>query len=373
MTPYLLALKNTLRSQSFVLLLLLCVAGIFLIGRSDLADRKPPAGVCDQSDSEQGTRITSCLAENGFLPFDDPEEMREMVARGELDCALILPHDLAERLRSGELEGAVPFVSAPSSYMPHMYRNLAAAALFSERAPYITADALRDTGITEDAVIEKYFSYYEDGYAFAFDVVTESGVAVPENTKARSLTLGALSVILFVLVFSSVWDALGGSFHSLCRRIGFLQSVRSFLLPSAAVRVLLIAIPILLSLWIAGQWAEANYCLALIPATLIYTILLVGLALLVSFLLPKREHMLVLFPFLGAATLAVCPVFSDASILSPVLAAVRAVLPTYWLWQIGAHPIRWLIFSIALFILASAALVVRYCVLLKYSVGRWGK
>ncbi len=366
MKKYLLACKSCFRSVSFLSILLLTVVAVFLLGRYDLAANEPHAGVCDLSGSEEGARVTATLLENGCIRFEDPVEMERLVGSGRLDCCLILPTDLADRLKSGDLAESVRFVQSPSSYMPDVYRNFAAAALFRERAPYIAADAFVGTEVGADEVLQAYFSMYEDGYAFAFDVVTQSGTAVSENGKAQSMLYGAISVLVLVLTLSSASQVLNRTFYEVSRRIGYRSGVRTVLIPNMLVRAFLISVALSLSLLLAGVREGREYCLHLIPSVLIYVLLLCGFGFLVAAILPRREHMLILLPILVTASLALCPIYSDLALLSPALAVVRNVLPSYWLWLIGDSFILWTAVALLIVALAIGALTVRFCVLGKY-------
>ncbi len=370
MVAWLLALKRTFRSFTFVFLLALSVAAILFVSLSDAADTKPPAGVCDLSGSEEGARIVSYLCENGFVSFSDVAFMEAEVAKGRLDCCVTLPQNLSALVQSDSIAGSVRFVRSPSSYMPDTYLNLASAALFRERAPYIAADGFAGTEITTEEVLEEYFGMFADGFAFAFDVVTADGAPIPPIIKAKSLTFGTVSVLLLVLVFSCTADLLNGDFQDISRRIGLGQSMKTALLPAAVIRIFLITLIACLSLLLSESVSPNGFCRQLLHAVPIYALLLLGVGILFSAFLPKREHMRLLVPILVIATLALCPIFTDTAILSPALSAVRYVLPSYWLWLIVDAPLAWLAAAIASLGAGVTALAVRYCAFEKY---RWTK
>lgn len=367
MTSCLLALRRTFRSIGFLLLLGITVGAVLFVGLSDTAGRKAPAGVCDLSRSEEGARVVSFLLENGFLLFDDPLHMEKAVEQGSIDCGVTLPADFADCVRNGDIENAVRFVRSPSSYLHEAYLNLVSAAIFRERAPYIAAEGFAGTGVTEAEMLEQYFAMLGDGYAFAFDVVTEDGAAIPENGKVKSLTMGTVSVFVMVLVFSSAADLLCGDFPAMSRRIGLRQGMKSVLVPGALVRCALITTAVCLSLLAVGLCEKTQFALQILPAVPVYVLLLFGTGCILSALLPGREPMRLLLPLFVIASLALCPIYTDAALLSPVIGAVRAVLPSYWLWRIADAPLPWLAAALGSLVLAAGILAVRCCVLEKYA------
>ena len=370
MTSCLLALRRASRSVGFLLLLGLTAAAILFVGLSDAASRKVPAGVCDLSRSEQGARVIAYLLENGYIRFDDPSEMEKAVEQGSIDCCVTLPADFAECVKTGDIGRTVRFVRSPSSYMHDMYLNLASAAIFRERAPYIAADGFAGTDVTEEEMLEMYFSMFGDGCAFAFDIVTAEGTVIPENSKQKSLTMGAVSVFVTVLVFSSTADLLCGDFRDMSCRIGIRESMKSVLLPDAIVRGVLITAAVCLSLLVVGCREETRFALTLLSAVPIFVLLAFGTGCILSVLLPGRESMRILLPLLVIAALALCPIYTDTALLSPVIGAVRSVLPPYWLWMIADAPLTWLFISAAVNMLAAGILFVQFCLFGKY---RWRK
>lgn len=358
MRPLTFAFRRTLRSVSFLLLLLLCGAGIFLSSLAPAAGTPPPAGVCDLCGSEETDRILSFLTENGFRVFSDPEEMEELVRQGELDCALTLPADLDIRIRENRPEGALRFVSTPSSYTPELSRNLAAAALFRELAPYITAGQLTGTDLTAEEMAEAYSAMFGEGFAFSFELLEADGSPIPHDIRSRNLVMGAAAILLTVLLPASLSELTGAEFLAMAGRLGLPRAMKTVLLPAAAVRALLALAVTVLAL-LAGHWAGSGCCLSLIPAAVIFILLLPSVGLLLSALLPGPRQMHVLLPLLTAAALALCPIFTDPALLFPAAGAVRVILPAQWLWFIREAPLPWLIAAIAAAPLSAGAWYLR--------------
>lgn len=342
MRNFLFALKRWLRQPGFVLILLLSAAAVFLTSLPWAAGRITPAGVCDLEKSTQSRRVTDFLLDNGFREFDDAAAMEEAVARGELDCCVVLPDGLSARIASGEMEGAVRFVSSPTSFTPGLYRSLAASALFKERAPYVTAQALAQSGITGEQVLERYFSMFETGLSFSFEVRSASGAASSEGPGSASLVMCAVSLLLMALLISGAGELTNQNTCAICGRIGLTPWLYRVLLPGLLARAVPAAAAVSAALLAAGFHGCTRAFSLILPAW-IYCLLMSAFAVFLLAVLPKARHLSVVLPLLIVASLAFCPVFVDLSMFSSVLAAVRLLLPGYWFWLIAENPVPWLL------------------------------
>ncbi|MGN1002309.1 MAG: hypothetical protein ACI4PC_06015 [Oscillospiraceae bacterium] len=353
------AFRRTFKKPAFSALLLLCALAVFLASLSGAAGEQPPAGVCDLDGSPESQRMVDWLLENGYQLYDDPAEMRALVETGELDGALVLPEGLSRRIRAGELEGALPFLVSPASYAPELYRSHAAAALFREAAPYVTAAAFAGTSVTEEEVLDEYFALFESGYAFAFQVTAENGTAIPDSARSRALVMGAAAVLLCALLLTAPAEELSGDFPGLLCRLGAKTALTKVLLPSLAVRALCAFAAAALGL-LAGYLAGGGgYCLALLFPVFLYTGLLGAAGVLLAAALPGKGAGRLLLPLVLMASLALCPIFTDVTLLIPALGPVRWLLPCYWLWLIAERPLVWLAVTAAALLLAPAALSLR--------------
>ena len=358
MNALLFAFRRTLRARGFLMLLILCAAAVFLSSLQGSAGQTPPAGVCDLSGSELSRRVTDWLTDNGFVLCSSPEEAEALVSRGELNCALILPTDLETLVRECRLEGQIPFLTSPTSYAPELYRNAAAAALFRERAPYLTAEALSHTEISGADALARYWEMFQQGAPFSFQIATAEGAPLPLNGSERALTMGGLAILLMAALLTGFADLTEGSFPEMAARLGSGTAIRSVLLPQLAARAFLAAAAGVIGL-AAGSLAGSAHCSALIVPTLIYVLVLTDAALLLAALLPRRHHSFVLLSLLLPAALALCPIFWDLSLFSPLSGALRAVVPACWLWSVADHPLPWLVCGVIALPLSVGAPVLR--------------
>ena len=345
------ALRRVLRPLGLPCLLLLCAAAILLTALWTPSS-PPPSGLCDLSGSEASSRIAALLAEEGWQQLSSPEELAGAVRRGELTCGLILPADLEGRMAAGDLSGAFPFLSSPTSYAPDRELDLAAAAIFREYAPVLTAAALSHTSITPSQAEERYRSMLAEGEAFLFELRTEDGQLL-SSAHTHGPTLGAVALLLLAALFSGIASLTESALSGPGLRLTPKQAVLALLLPGGGAIALFAAAvtaAALLCAWLAG----ASFALSLLPGAMIYILLLSALALLLTALLSRRQ-MAVLTALILPAALALCPIFTDPALLSPFLGGVRQVLPPQWLWSVREAPLPWLAASVLL-IPAAAAL-----------------
>ena len=352
------ALRRTLRARSFLLLLLMCMVGVFFSALDGAGGSTPPGGICSLSGGECAARITDTLVEQGFRLCSGPEQMEELVRSGELNCGVILPADLDALIQKGLPDGAVRFLTAPTSYAPQQQRNLAAAALFRECAPYLTAEALAHTDVSREQVLERYWAMFEQGALFTFDLLEADGAPLPSHRQDEALTMGALSVLLMIAMLTGITGAARGDFGALCRRIGSGRAMKTVFLPGAAVRILLAALATALSLLLASG-AGREDCLTLLPAALIHILLLSSAGMLLGAALPQQSHRVIILSLLLIAAVALCPIFTDLTLFSPLLAVLRWLIPAYWLWPIREQPLLWLAAALAALPLSAGLLLLR--------------
>ena len=228
-----LSLKRLFRSVSFplfcVLLFFAALGSVFL---GD-ADRLAPAGICDLDRSELSRAVTDRLSAEGFLPFDSEEELRRAAKRGTIDAGVILPEGFMRRSLTGESDGAAVFLEAEDAFVPTLYRNRASAAIFAEKAPYLTAQAIDSAGadIPKEEVFAAYGRMMEEGSLFSFETVWR-GQAPDESEGSRSYALGVLSVLLFAGIFVGTARLVSPKSAEPARRIGAEKTFFTLTLPA---------------------------------------------------------------------------------------------------------------------------------------------
>lgn len=329
MKVLLFAVKRVLRSRAFIIMLAVYAAVIYAASLPGTAGSVPPAGVYCGDDSAAAGRIVSYLTKNGFRLCDSEEALRAQVEQGELDCGIVLPEDLSRRIEAGDTKGFVTVISGPLSLMPQLYQSHAAAALYRECAPYIAARQLQE--LPGEELNREYERRFESGYAFSFELVTADGAALQE-TNDPALVMGAAALLLFALLMGAGADAVG---RDLLLRIGVPRALWTVLLPGVLVRGILGAAAGGIGLLLAGEPK-------LIAPLLVYALLLCAAVMLLAAVMPEQRDRHILLAVLLIASLALCPIFGDVTVFSPLLQKARYLLPPWWFYCAAEHWGVWL-------------------------------
>ena len=353
MSILLFACKRVVKNTSFLILLLVYIAAIFAASLEGAQGEYPQAGVCGGDNSAAHQRIIAHLTENGFILFDDEEEMLQQVENGRLDCAVVLPDDLSRRLAAGEMNGCARFVTSPLSLIPERYRSHVSAALFREYAPYITASALADAGITREEVLAEYEEMFAQGYAFSFEISTMDGAYHPEK-KENTLVMGTVSLLLFALLLG---NRAADEQTSMLRRLGVKKMLLAVILPQELVYAGTAAVAGSVGLALAGelQWIMPQW---------IYALLLCALRILLTAFMEDRERKILVAVAL-LLSLALCPVFVDLTLFAPSLVVLRSLIAPYWFWIVLRAPFACLLGGCAALALSCAVLCARWSIVEK--------
>ncbi len=323
------SLKRTLRTPLY-LLFLLAVALLpplfYHLGRTT---DYPPAGYVAEDPSDPASaQVAAYLEEAGFLVFSSEEALTEAVVKGELDAGVVIPAGLTDLLRAGSFRKIIRFFSTPTSSFPDLWREHACTAIFAVYAPYMSADLLEETGITEEEVLDTYDELMAEGRLFTFTLSTRRGRLIPDKDRSRRFFLGAASLLLFLSTYFCVSAPLMESVRALAPRVGKGKALLSLYLPGLFLRAL--------GLWGASFLA----CLAAEEKSFVRPLsLYLALLLLFHFLLclmPGDNWKEVFLFFLTVFALALCPIYMDLSLLAPFLGKIRPLLPPFWLWMLAS-------------------------------------
>lgn len=348
-------IKRALRSRAFILMLAVYAAAIFASSLPEASGTTPPAGVYCEDMSAAAQRITAHLTKNGFLIRDSEESLRREIEQGTLDCGIILPEGLSQRIETLDTKGCIKIVTGPLSLTPQLYQSHAAAALYRECAPFLAAKQL--DGLPASELTEEYERRFESGYAFSFELVTSDG-AVPTKANDTALLMGAVSLLLFALLMST---NTGSVQNDLLLRLGAFRTLTLVLLPDVLTRSLFAAAAGSIALLLAGAPQ-------LIGALIAYSLVLSALMLLLPTLMPEPRDRHILSAVLLIAALALCPIFGDLTLFSPLLEKARYLLPPWWFYCAVRNCGVWLVFGVLALLLACAAVCARWYWLGKYVI-----
>ena len=364
MSPFMFAIKRVVRRPLFVGMLAIYVIAVVFAGSVGGEISLPPAGVFDGSKSGESSRIVSYLTANGFVECASPEDMIELIRNGQLDCGVILPENLVHLMAQDDLDGRISWIVSPTSFVPELYKDHAAAALFRECVPYITAALFEDTAVPEEEIVQAYETMFEDGYAFSFDdIVIDSGIR-SEVSNRQAFVKGVSAILLCAIVFAFCADIADTSVQEVIRRLGLWKAITTTVIPGLIVRMVLVGCVGCIGLLLTG----VN---ELIGPLLIYIILLTGIGVMLSGLLRSTRLIYTLLALVVIGSIALCPIYADVALTLPVLGIVRNIFPPYWLWLLPGNCLIGAVFAIIALLAGIALFVVRYarCDIIHFGYG----
>lgn len=345
MYAFLLAVKRAVRSISFPILLIACTVIIAFAPALGREESLPPAGICDLDNTESSKRIINSLSDNGFVFYDDAELMREKIMMGELDCGMIIKKGFSDFLNRNELENSVIMITSPTSFSPQLYKNHLCAAVFSEVAPIITADAigyemLTTYNITKDDIITEYRKELDSGILFSFDIeYISSSHSDYTDSRQEAYLMFFASVLIFSAVMYSTCKLLNTDLFSLGRRIGIKAIMTSWVIPNIAVHILGIILSVVLAVPLEVLFLGSTAVASLLPAMLIYILLITAFGVLVAAILWDSTKMRSLTFIMLLMSLVFCPAYIDISAFFEASNLIRLIVPPYWLWYAADIPI----------------------------------
>lgn len=335
MRSALLAVKRCMADVPFLIGLILIIGMLPLVATLGQVPEQLPAGILNRDTGAMSKRITKQLLEAGFEQYTEEDLLIRAVEEGELDCGIIFPEGLEEKAIAGELEQDIRVICSPQSLAEELYLGRVSASLFEEIAPYITAAELEPLGIPEEAVLEVYWNMIEEGYSFSFEILTESGLPVPENKKAKDLMTGTLAVLLYILVTMTVITAVHKDMKNLLPKLGRGKSILHVLVPDLAIRLPLILAAMVIGLVLAEPVSVGTSELTLILPACLYSVVLMLTAVASALICPDTRVLYLLVFVVLIASVVICPIYIDITVLDPALALVREFTPVYWLWKIS--------------------------------------
>ena len=343
--------------RRLIIFILLLVAPVVAL-RISTAETPPLAGFYLPEDAESADRIRDHLQNNGFIEVHDPETLLEQVSLGKLDCGAIFPEDLSTRISRGQLQESVQFYKAPSSFSPDLYKNHIAAILFREYVPYICAEAFADTEVTQERVLSEYEDMFARGHVFSFDVVVFREKAEGQ-TGNHNMAIGTAAILTFAALFALAAETVHRGLTQLLPRLGLWRSITRVLLPETVVNLLLAAV------FAGGGLSLAGLTEYWLP-TAVYCVGVWGCGLALYGILWSAKRIYVLLPVMVIAAVALCPIYTDLSVLLPWLERVRLAIPVYWLWCIPGALGLWTAISLAIFLGGIGLITLRCRWILKY-------
>lgn len=328
------ALKRCFSDTAFVFVLFMI---LFLLPLAAILGKVPeqlPAGVLDHDRSELSERVVEQLVQENFVVFEEEESLYRAVEAGELDCGVILPRGLQEIIRTGSVCGDVKVIRSAQSLTEELYMGQVSACLFAEIAPYITAEQLRKFDIPQEEVLDKYHDRLGQGYLFSFEILSQDALPIPENIKAKSLMTGVAAVMSYIVASLAVITVVHKDMRSMLPKLGKKACAKYVMAPSLVIRTLMICTAMVIGIIAAEPLTSGNTETQMILPVCLYTVVIVLVLLSVSLICPDTRILYLLLFVVLTASVVICPIYIDITVLSPVFAQVREFVPVYWLWKI---------------------------------------
>lgn len=335
MKSTLLAVKRCLGDIPFLIGLILMIGILPLAATLGEVPEQLPAGVLNLDTSDMAERITARLLENDFIAYTEEKLLFQAVEEGKLDCGIIFPKGLEEKAITGALKQDVQVICSPQSLAEELYLGLVSACLFEEIAPYITAEKLAALNIPQNVVLDAYWDTMEQGYLFSFEILSEDGLPIPENQRAKDLMTGVLAVLLYILITMTVITAVHKDMRNLVPKLGMRKSVTHVLVPDLAIRLPIVCGAMILGLILAEPVTVGAVETDLILPACLYCVALLLTAVVAALICSDTRVLYLLVFVVLVASVVICPLYIDITVLNPAFVWAREFTPIYWLWKIG--------------------------------------
>lgn len=388
-----LMMKRMLKKPAFILLLF--ILPVLSYGMFRAAQKETTGtGVGIMIDGEQdgdtrNEQLSEWLSRQGaqegifvFHVYEEQAAMLRDIERGELECGVVLPGDLVERLRNGTWQGSVMLYDASSSGMIGIIKEQIASMIFSLYSELNYVNYIENTevfmqaeenGAAREEIVsfaqEAYETHLTDGSTFVFayhgdladpeDHIAYGGSADGEKQAgseddymSQTMKKGGtdpgfrLRGILAVCIFLSGLCGLLTDWRDRAKR----RFVR--IAPDWATTAVNVWIPTvymsfaaLLCLLVTGQSVgagavteQAEWSLYFagigkeICHLLFYQFLIVVYCSIIRLLLRKQETMAAAVPILTFASVVCCPVWIRLAVYMPLFRVLEKLFPvTYYL------------------------------------------
>lgn len=317
------ALKRILHDAAFLVLLGCIILVPFLGFAAGKNIHTPPYGFVCESESDDGARLCAELTNAGFIRCADEAELKDEIREAHLDCGVLIADDISNRLAENRTDESMVLVTSPETLMAELCRIEAVSALSVVYSPHVTYESLGGS-IGLERVKQVYYEMIGKGSLFAFDIETVDGEEFADLTRSINLFTGCLSILLMITVFIAVCRPVKRHYEEMRARLGKLPSFGAVLLPEFLLRTAFLMAAALLAAVVTGQTA-------MFSSIAIYTGIVSVIGLLLTMLLPET-YIIIITVFASLLSLGLCPIFTDLSLVLPVVSTARYLLLPYYLW-----------------------------------------
>lgn len=287
-----------------------------------------------------------------FQIYEEKAQLVRDVKKGELECGVVFPADMRERLDTGQWRDSMILYQSPSSSMTGAVKERLAAAVFTmfseERYETYLADTplfdgAEAAGTAREEILafakEAYETHLEDGSTFAFSYqgegyTGEDGSAYHGKSGAgASFRLrGVLAVCIFLSGLCGLLTDWKDRQEQRFIRIvpGWVTTMVNIWIPTFFTSLFSLA-----SLCLAGEFAKTGApWLRLVGEEacrlLFYQLAIVLYCGMLRLFLRKQETIAAAIPLLTLAGMVCCPVWIRLAVYLPVFRVLEKLFPVTW-------------------------------------------
>lgn len=301
-------------------------------------------------------RLTALLTEQEgtesaviFRLYQSSASFLRDIEKGKLDCGVMLPADIRERIMADTWQGSVTLYRTASTSMTEIVKEKTACMLFTlysedSYVNYIKDSAIFPSGEEIGEFAKKaYESHLIDGSTFAFEYHGESydidgeAEGSENETSGKEQPLFRLKGILAVCIFLSGLCGLLTDWNDREERRfvrmapGWVTTMVNIWIPTIYTSVIT-----LICLLLTGQLAGEGSIFAGIGKELchliFYQFLIVAYCSIIKVIIRKQESAAAAIPILTLASMVCCPVWIRLAVYLPVFHVLERLFPvTYYL------------------------------------------
>lgn len=366
MTAFFLSLKRLIFSKGFIFSLL--ILPILLCGVAlgfKLSDDKSISKACIYfEDPDIAVFFENLINEGNFETVSSYSELEDTVSNGIYDCGFKISPDFENMLTNVRLDGSIEVISTERSEMVPFFTQEITVYIADISVPYISAKILNssgETGLSYDELLnettEKYLvSIKEESVLFEYKYISGKKTET-ENTLYLSVIKGLVAIILLVFCILSAEEISSESIKSVSKRLSPKSSVMNIFLPYSLSYTVCAILSSVVGVIIANDILPFGINIfEFILYIVIYTLLLLGISLILSALSINNSILNALIAPLITVSAVMCPIFNDIRNQNIFLKIISFICPPCYLFGYSENPLLYI--SLSIMILLSGILLI---------------
>ena len=312
-----------------------------------------------QDDKEWNQKFFSFLSEQDsviqFQLYEENASLLRDIEKGELDCGIVIPMDIHERLMGDTWQDSLTIYKTSSTSVTEIVKERIAAAVFTfySEESYVnyignssifqgtTENSDRNTEIIEIAK-EAYETHLTDGSTFAFQYHGESYDSNAEEQVTYTANQGfRLKGVLAVCIFLSGLCGLLTDWNDRRER-RFVRMAPEWVTTAVNIWIPTIytSVIALLSLLLTGQFTGTDVRIFIgigkeLCHLVFYQFLIVVYCSIIRVIIRRQEQLAAAIPILTLASIVCCPVWIRLAVYLPVFHVLEKLFPVTYYLMIG--------------------------------------